>query len=140
MPIPNELLATIADRLQPGGKPGNAAADAIEVWNSLYAKFSPLLGPLSTELLFVRTLSEHARDFPWLAHCATPDNAHDAFGEFTRCLDEQPAEDIVAANQVLLETYITQLTGLIGERLAVRFLDTALRPNGADKNSEENAP
>ncbi|SFC35168.1 hypothetical protein [Massilia yuzhufengensis] len=130
MPIPNELLATITERLSPGGTPGTAA-DAVRAWNRVFAKFSPLLGPLSTQLLFVRTLSEHAGSFSWLSHCATPDKSGDAFGAFTLCLDTRAPEEIVAANQVLLATYIAELSALIGDRLVIQFLRAAFMP-GAD--------
>lgn len=133
MPTPNALPASITDRLRPGGQPGNAA-DAVRVWNALYARFSPLLGPLSTELLFVRALSEHAHAFPWLAQCASPATPRDAFDAFTRCLDDHAPADIVAVNQALLATYIEQMSGLIGERLTARFLDSAFPPDGADKH------
>lgn len=134
MPIPTELLASITDRLSPGGKPGNAA-DALRVWNRLYAKFSPLLGPLSTELLFVRTLHEHADSFPWLARCALPDKSGDALGAFTLCLDGQAPADIVAANSVLLATYIAELSDLIGDRLSAQFLRAAFSPDEDNKNT-----
>jgi hypothetical protein len=137
MPISAELLASITDRLHPGGKPGTAA-DAIEIWNRLNARFSPLLGPLGAELLFVRTLSEHAKQFPWLEHCATPDKACEALDAFRLCLEKQAPHDIVEANEVLLATYTAQLSDLIGARLAARFLNSAFPPTGADKKNLEN--
>lgn len=40
MPPLTELLATIMDRLRPGETPGNGA-DAVQVWNTLKARFAP---------------------------------------------------------------------------------------------------
>lgn len=126
-----ELLATITDRLRPGGEPGNAAG-AVQIWNTLQARFASLLGPLSTDLLFVRTLSEHAQDFPWLEACATlvSDKPRIAFDAFVLCLDKLAPADIAAVNQVLLTSYIAQLSDLIGDSLVTRLLHTAF-PSGA---------
>lgn len=133
MPIPTELPATITERLRPAGRPGNGA-DAVRVWNALYARFSPLLGPLSTDLLIVRALSEHADTFPWLAPCAAQARPRDAVETFIRSLEQDAPSDALAANEVLLATYIEQLSALIGERLTARFLDSTFPPGGADKH------
>lgn len=136
MPISPELLALITDRLSPNGKPGNAD-DAVQVWQRMFAKFRPLIGPLSTHLLFNRTLFSHAPDFPWLQDLAGLDGSHDAnaaFGAFMRRLHEQAPEQIVAVNRVLLGTYAAELAELIGERLAGRFLHAAFAPNDVHKN------
>ena len=133
MPPLTELLATIMDRLRPGETPGNVA-DAVQVWNTLKARFAPLIGPLSTDLLFVRILSEHARDFPWLAVCAAKDTPQDSFEAFVLCLGKLAPADVVAANQTLLTSYIVYLSDLIGERLVTRFLDSAFPSGATGKN------
>lgn len=137
MQIPTELLALITDRLSPGGKPGSAE-DAIQVWQRVFAKFRPLIGPLSTDLLFVRALFCHDRDFPWLRELGGLDGSydgHEVFGAFVRRLDEQPPEDIVAVNRALVATYAAELADLIGDRLAGRFLHAAFAPADAHKNT-----
>ncbi|MEX5744890.1 hypothetical protein [Massilia sp. X63] len=136
MPIPTELLAPITERLSPGGEPGNAD-DAAQVWQCLFAKFRPLIGPLSTNLLFARTLLGHAGAFPWLAALPGLDGAQDAhqtFAAFLRHLRDQPPEQIVAVNRALVTDYAAALAELIGERLASRFLVAAFAPGDAHKN------
>ena len=133
MPPLTELLATITDRLRPGGEPGNAD-DAVQVWNTVQARFAPLLGPMSTDLLFVRTLSEHARDFPWLEACAAQGAPGDAFKAYVLCLGKLAPADIEAANQTLLTSYIVYLSELIGERLVTRFLASAFPSGATGKN------
>lgn len=136
MPIPTELLALITDRLSPGGTHGNAD-DAVQVWQRLFAKFRPLIGPLSTDLLFTRTLFGHRQDFPWLQDLAGLDGSDDGnqtFGAFVRRLHEQSPEDIVAVNRALVSAYAAELADLIGERLASRFLHAAFAPGDAQKN------
>lgn len=133
MPHLTELLATITDHLRPGGKPGTAA-DAVQIWNTLKARFAPLLGPMSTDLLFVRTLSRHTQAFPWLEACAALREPRAAFDAFVLCLGQQAPADIVAANHALLTSYIAHLSDLIGERLVVRLLGSAFPSGAAGKN------
>lgn len=127
----------ITDHLSPDGKPGSAD-DAAQVWERLFAKFRPLIGPLSTDLLFARTLFVHIREFPWLDGLPGLDgsqDAHEAFGAFVRRLHEQPPEDIVTVHRRLVTAYTTVLADLIGERLATRFLHAAFAPGDAHKNT-----
>ena len=132
MPIPTELFATImapiaADSPEP-------AADAIRVWHVMFRRISPLLGPLSADLLFARSLAMHASDYPWLPHIA-PAAARTAFPEFERSLDARAAQDIVAVNRALLESYTTGLVNLIGAGLTTRLLKTAFPDNKTNTNT-----
>jgi hypothetical protein len=130
MPIPTELFATImaAITADSGSQP---ATDAIRVWHTLFRKVSPLLGSLSTDLLFARSLATHASEYPWLPRVA-PTAPRTAFEEFARSLDARAAQDIVAVNHALLATYTTGLANLIGAGLTTRLLKAAF-PN--DKNN-----
>ena len=123
------------ERLTPDGEPG--ASDAVQVWQRLFTKFRPLIGPLSNHLLFDRLLFEHSAEFPWLESLAGPDGSDDpdeAFSAFVHRLREQPPEVIVSANRKLVTAYVTALVDLIGERLATRFLHAAFAPGDAHKN------
>lgn len=135
MPIPTELFATLMGRLA-ADNTAESAPEAIRLWQTLFRKFSPLIGPLSAELLFVRSLAAHEAAFPWLPH-VKPGATRTAFAEFERSLDGRSAEEIVAANHALLETYITVLADLIGVRLATKFLGTAFAEDDTNKKIEE---
>ena len=128
MPIPTELLATITDRLTPNGGPATAN-HATSVWACVFARFDPLIGPLSTQVLFARTLALHEDIFPWLPQALTPDQARQVFDTFTRALDGLQEDDLLAANRTLLTSYSTQLAELIGARLATQFLRSAFPPD-----------
>jgi len=132
MPIPTELFATIMAPIAADSP--DPAAEAIRVWHVLFRRFSPLLGPLSTDLLFARSLAMHASDFPWLPRVA-PAAARTAFQEFERSLDAHGAQDIVAANRALLESYTTGLVNLIGAGLTTRLLETAFPDNKTNTNT-----
>lgn len=123
MPIPTELFATMMGRLA-AESATESAAEAIRLWHTLFRKFGPLIGPLSAELLFVRSLAAHEAAFPWLPHVPSG-AARAAFADFERSLDGRTAGEILAANHALLSTYVTVLADLIGVRLATRFLGRA---------------
>jgi hypothetical protein len=133
MPIPTELLATMTGRLAPAGRPGTAA-DAVLVWRALFKTFAPLIGPLSTELLFTRALAAHEGVFPWLAQ-AVPGVPRPVFEEFERRLDNRTTDDIYAVNRALLATYTTALVELIGPGLVTRFLQAAFPHDESSDNT-----
>ena len=113
-----------------------SAAAAIGLWKTLFRKFSPLIGPLSAELLFVRSLTMHVTNFPWLPQVG-PGGTKGAFAQFEHSLDGRTSEEIIAANHALVRTYITMLADLIGVRLAIKFLGTAFAADDIKKKSEE---
>jgi hypothetical protein len=132
MPIPSELFAKIMESISATNATESAEA-AIRTWHTLFYKFVPLLGPLSAELLFARSLAAQRAAFPWLPRIA-PEAAGTAVAAFELSLGERTMEDIVAANRAMLATYITVLTELIGAGLAARFLDAAFSNENTNKN------
>jgi hypothetical protein len=135
MPIPTELFATMMGRLA-ADSAAESAAQSILLWKTLFRKFSPLIGPLSAELLFVRSLNTHAQQFPWLPEVG-PGATRTAFSLFEHSLEGLTAEEIVAANQALVQTYVAVLADLIGVRLAIKFLGTAFADDHPNKKMEE---
>lgn len=123
MAIPTELLMQITSRLAPNGGPATAQ-DALGVWATLFGKLGPLLGPLSNELLFARSMTRRQPGFPWLPRLE-PGAESTAFAGFVPCLHGRSPEEIVAVNRALLETYTTALADLIGGQLATRLLSAA---------------
>ena len=130
MPIPTELLTAMTDRLTPNGGPSTADA-AARVWSRIFARFNPLIGPVSTQALFARALALHQEAFPWLPQALTPEQARQAFASFALALDAQQADALLAANRALLDTFSTELAELIGARLATQFLRSAFPPDDA---------
>jgi hypothetical protein len=130
MPIPNALFAKIMGSISAN----NVPESAIRVWQTLFHKFAPLLGPLSADLLFARSLAEQRAAFPWLPHIA-PEAAGTALAAFELSLSERTMEDIVEANHAMLSTYIRVLTELIGVGLTVNFLGAAFVNEHTNKNS-----
>lgn len=135
MPIPTELFTTIMAHMTPASTTDTAAA-TVRVWHVLFHKFSPLLGPLSADLLFVRSLVAHETAFPWLPRIAACE-AKTAFREFERSLEHRAPEEIAAANHALLSTYTAVLSDLIGDGLATRFLGATFQDVDPNKETEE---
>lgn len=123
MPIPNKLFATIMAQMA-ADSPPEARAGAIRVWHIMFRTFGPLLGPLSADVLFMRSLAVHEAAFAWLPRIA-PGAASTALREFERSLADRSPDEITAVNRALLSTYTTILSDLIGEGLAIRFLGGA---------------
>ena len=133
MPTQTELLARIMERIASGS--GSAtAAQAAAAWRVVFDRFAPLFGPLSTHLVFERSVAVCDPAFPWLPHTSAPQPATAAFDAFVDSLDGRTPREIEAVNSALLDTYTKQLEELIGARLAARFLDSAFPPKGADTN------
>ena len=135
MPLPTELFTRIMGHIAPDSTP-DATAAALRVWHTLFHKLAPLLGPLSADLLFMRSLAAHEAQFPWLPRVA-PSAAGTAFREYERCLEGRPEQDIVAVNRALVSTYMAVLADLIGDGLAGRLLDAAAADMDTNKDTEE---
>lgn len=121
MPIPNELLANITGRLDPERGPA-LVGDALALWQTIFRKFGPLLGPLASELLFVRSLEESEAHYPWLRQATAAGDGRSSLEGFERCLGGRAPHEVVAVNAALLRAYTGAMEKLIGERLTVRFL------------------
>lgn len=130
MPIPTDLLATISAAFEAGTPDA-----AIAVWRRLRNKLDPLLGSLSSSLLFVRSVEAHRTQFPWLPQPVISSASETVFDEFARCLDGIAPEQLVRANRALLETYTEALCELIGVQLSTRFLRSAFPDASASKNT-----
>lgn len=106
--------------------------DAIVVWQALFKKFGPLIGPLSTELLFARSLAAHETTFPWVPQTTTG-AMRPLFEEFQRGLENRSSDEIVAVNSALLATYLNGLADLIGAGLVTRFVQAAFPHDETNK-------
>ena len=124
MSIPNELLATITQRLNPSRGPA-VVDDAIGLWHAMSNQFSPLLGPLSTELLLLRALETGEALHPWLQGAQERDIARPPFDGLRRCFTQRTPEEVADANRAICTAFIGHLVELIGAALAARFLRTA---------------
>lgn len=133
----NELLLVIMAGMDAEG--GNAAADAVAIWESIARKFSPLLGPSSASMLLERSLhANHAR-YPWLPPSNQAGAAEPPFRALQTSMAGREQHEVVAATRAMLESYIDLVSKLIGSRLTEQFLRAAFEGNADHRNTEENA-
>jgi hypothetical protein len=112
------LLAVEGD---PGDDAGECAAAAWRVYEKLYARLSPLLGPAGVRSLLARSAKLAQAEFACLAEVAAPEG----LTKLGTCLQALEPAIATAAAATLFGTFIDLITTFIGERLAVVALRSA---------------
>lgn len=132
MALKNELLLLMMARLDTSSE-GTFHADVVVVWHALLGKFSPLIGPASVSILFLRSMDANRAAFPWLppSHQGTVETP---FSAFEATLEAQPRDQAIRATRAMLGTYIDSLFTLIGITLTSQFVCSAFRRDGDQKN------
>lgn len=121
----NELLLTLMERVDTSSEAA-ALRDVGVVWMALLGKFSPLLGPASVHVLFIRSIDLNRAAFPWLPPIPPSSVGALHFSAFEAVLKTRPADDVVNATRAMLETYLDLLVTLIGSKLTAQFVDSAV--------------
>lgn len=137
MSLNNDLLSAIM-RSMDVDRGLATAAGARAIWDRLTRKFTPLLGPGSTSLLFTRSLDANRQQFAWLPPGEQP-GSNPPFMALETCMAERSPEEIMMSTRALLDTYIDMLTTLIGARLTTQFVHAAFPADDAERNTEEKA-
>ncbi len=123
MALKSELLRTLMEQVDDSAD-GTAQRDVIAVWLALLGKFSPLIGPASVNVLFMRSVDVNRAAFAWLPPIA-PNGAGDQFSAFETVLKTQPPDEVIRATRALLGTFIDSLFTLIGPALTAKFVGSA---------------
>jgi hypothetical protein len=117
--------------LSDGSQDGDALAHAMHAWQRLAAHLCPLIGEAGFCALYGRAvrLTSGNEDWPPIPHGVRSIDI--LFATLEENLATHPAQ-AGAANLALLETFTKLLSGLIGEALTARLLNTAWaeRPDG----------
>lgn len=109
-----------------GSSDAAALRDASIVWMAVLGKFSPLIGPSSVYVLFMRSIDVNRVAFPWLPAISPNNVGAMHFTAFEAALQTRPADDVVNATRALLDTYIDSLFTLIGSTLTAQFVSAAI--------------
>lgn len=136
MALKDELLQTLMKRVDTGSET-TVPADAVAVWHAVLGRFSPLLGPSSVQVLFMRSLAANRAAFPWLPRMNLSKAGETPFSAYEAVLKTQPPGEVIRSTEALLGTFIDSLFTLIGRTLAAQFLGTAFRDLGDENNSQE---
>ena len=132
MALKNELLLLMMERLNTSSE-GTFRTDVIVVWHAVLGKFSPLIGPTSVSILFLRSLDANRAAFPWLPP-SRQGGVETPFSAFEAILEAQSCDEAVRATRAMLGTYIDSLFTLIGITLTSQFVCSAFRRDGDQKN------
>lgn len=125
MGLKNELLGRLMERVDASSE-ASALRDVSVIWMAVLGKFSPLIGPSSVYMLFMRSIDVNRAAFPWLP-AIPPNNVGTVhFTAFEAALKTRPADDVVNATRALLGTYIDSLFTLIGTTLTAQFVGAAV--------------
>ncbi len=116
--------------LPTGAGHADAPARAMDAWRRLAAHLCPLVGEAGFCALYARAVRLSPHGWP-----AVPLGARSVEALFATLAESLAAADPAragAANAALLETFTNLLSGLIGEALTARLLNTAWaeRPDG----------
>lgn len=120
-----------------GASPANIADHELRLWEQLAAQLSPLIGETGFCALYGRAVRLTAEQFEWLT---PPQSSQSVHAIFTLLRENFASVDLVIAgkaNVALLNTFIKLLSGLIGEALTNRVLDTAWSGDLEKKNAQE---
>jgi hypothetical protein len=116
-----------------GVDPDVVAAAAIQVWERVIRKLTPLIGTLSIGLILARSLDINKQAFPWLAAASARDQPEQLWRDLMRSFERRHPADIVAANSALMIIFADILDALIGERLTTKYLLSSLPHECADE-------
>jgi hypothetical protein len=125
MAIKNELLLTLMERVNHSSD-ASALRDVLVIWLALLGKFSPLIGPTSVHVLFVRCLDVNRPDFPWLPAISPGVGDDQQSSAFEAVLKAQPSEQVIRVTRALLGSFIDSLFSLIGQTLTAKFVRSAV--------------
>ncbi|HAT31814.1 MAG TPA: hypothetical protein DCW29_13450 [Janthinobacterium sp.] len=109
------------------GEMGGAdvVAHAIRAWERLAAHLSPLIGEAGFCALFGRSLRLVIPQYPWLTTKQSSQPIDSLFSTLKENLTSIDPVIAGKANSTLLDTFTRLLSGLIGEALTTRLLNTA---------------
>lgn len=117
--------------LPPGGEV------LLHPWQCLASQLSPLIGESGFCALYGRTIRLVAPHFDWLQAFQPGKNAEQSFLALTGLYSTVHVDAATAANTALLTTFTELLSGLIGQALTRRLLDSAWDGRQDQKNVQE---
>jgi hypothetical protein len=103
----------------------DVAARAGYIWARLAARLSPLIGDTGFNALYGRSTRLVIVQFDWLTMPMSSQSTEMLFATLNGNLLSVDAARANAANIALLDTFTKLLSGLIGEALTIRLLNTA---------------
>lgn len=126
MALRNELVQTLMERVDTRSE-DTVRTGVIVLWHRLMGKFSPLIGPSSVQVLFMRSLDANRTLFPWLPSVRGDDSEAGLFSTFEAVLMTQSSDEVLKATRALLGSFVDALFTLIGTTLTGQFVCSVFR-------------
>lgn len=117
--------------------PGDAPANTLALWERLSFELTAIIGDTGFQSLFHRSLRKVQVTFPWLAGSLSRQAAVSQFSNLAISLQTREPAEAGQASILLLDTFLTILSTLVGETLTMSILDAALGDDARDATSEE---
>jgi hypothetical protein len=115
--------------------PGSEAL--LDPWQRLALQLSPLIGESGFCALYGRAIRLVIPHFDWLQAAQAGNNAAQSFIALTAIYSTVHVDAAAAANIALLTTFTELLSGLIGQALTRRLLDSAWNGSQDQTNVQE---
>jgi hypothetical protein len=132
----HDLLPGVKTSMNEAGLPVGGKA-LLDPWQSLATQLSPLIGESGFCALYGRTLRLVIPHFDWLQAVQPGKSAEQSFMSLADIYNTVHVDAATAANTALLATFTELLSGLIGQALARRLLDSAWNARQEQKNVQE---
>jgi hypothetical protein len=114
----------------------NKGAD-VGPWRRLAAHLSPLIGESGFAALYGRAARLVQTRFPWFVLEQSSPSADSLFDHLDRQLSSVDATLAAETNMALLDTFTKLLSGLIGDALTIRLLNSAWSDESHQGNAKE---
>jgi len=113
----------------------NGGAD-VSAWRRLSMHLSPLIGESGFAALYGRAARLVQPRFPWLV-LEQSSQSTDLFDQLGKQLSSVDADLAAETNAALLDTFTKLLSGLIGDALTIRLLNSAWSDESHQGNAKE---
>ncbi len=129
-----QLIADVL-ALQAGASNADTVARSLRTWELLAAHLSPLIGEAGFCALYGRTMRLVIAQYPWLTPALSSQPIDALLSTLKENLSSIDPASAGQATGALLDTFTRLLSGLIGEALTTRLLNTAWAdvPEGKNK-------
>jgi hypothetical protein len=106
-------------------------------WRRLSTHLSPLIGESGFAALYGRAVRLVQPRFPWFVLEQSAHSADSLFDQLEKRLSSVDAALAAEANAALLDTFTKLLSGLIGDALTIRLLNSAWSDESHQGNAKE---
>ncbi len=135
-----QIVASLAHRVGPTADPASIAEAIVSILQDIDAVLTPIIGQQGAVALLRRSLRLSVQTHSRLSGTYDRVQAAPDLSDLKALLIEQTEADALFFGEVLLTTFYTLLTTLIGPSLTARLLRDVWEPSLSDTPSQEQSP